>query len=466
VALLTRPERMQCCGVEIDTWVSLVLPVFTGRASTEIGRSTRKIFPGYCSGLRPSEGFMHRVTANLTVGERVAWYRRRRGMSQEALAGLVGRTADWLGKAENNRIELDRLSVLRRLGEALDVSLGDLIGEPMLLDSTVGSGTSMVSALRAALMDYRQLTPILNVPGPDADPSTLPELERELRSVFDAYQASRFGFAAECMPLLLAEAIVAARRYDGDDRLRAHELLALSYQAAASVLTKLGEADLAWMAAERGLGAAQESGNHAIVGSLFRSVAFALLATGRFRPAMQLVDAGAAFLQSHLADDRPDLQSVYGTLFLVGAMAASRFQDRATTCAYLQEAHGAADRLAADSNHLWTAFGPTNVMIHRVNTAMELGDVQVALDLAPDLDTTRMPVERRVRHLLDLSRAYNIAGRRDAALTTVLDAEQLAPEQVRHHYLSKQLVLDWVRNAQGKPGIELARLARRMRIVA
>jgi tetratricopeptide (TPR) repeat protein len=252
----------------------------------------------------------------------------------------------------------------------------------------------------------------------------------------------------------------------GDGLLRARELLALSYHAAASVLTKLGEADLAWMAAERGLGAAQESENHVIVGSLFRSVAFALLATGRFRPAMQLVEAGATFLQPHLADDRPDLQSVYGTLFLAGSMAASRSQDRATTCAYLQEAHGAADRLAVDGNHLWTAFGPTNVTIHRVNTAMELGDVQVALDLAPGLDTTRMPIERRVRHLLDLSRAYNIAGRRDAALATVLDAERLAPEQIRHHYLSKQLVLSWVRNVQGKPGIELVGLARRMRIVA
>jgi len=386
-------------------------------------------------------------------------------MSQVALAGLVGRTADWLGKAENNRIELDRLSVLQRLGEALDVRLGDLIGEPTLLDSPSGNGTSVVPALRAALMDYRRLTPILNVPGPDAELSTLSELARELRSVFDAYQASRFGFAAERMPLLLTDVLVAARRYDGDDQLRAHELLALSYQAAASVLTKLGEADLAWMAAERGLGAAQESGNHVIVGSLFRSVTFALFATGRFRPAMQLVEAGAAFLQPHLADDRPDLQSVYGTLFLAGSMAASRSQDRATTCAYLQEAYGAADRLAVDGNHLWTAFGPTNVTIHRVNTAMELGDVQVALDLAPGLDTTRMPIERRVRHLLDLSRAYNIVGRRDAALATMLDAERLAPEQIRHHYLSKQLVLSWVRNARGKPELELVGLARRMRIV-
>ncbi|WP_426569177.1 helix-turn-helix domain-containing protein [Streptomyces canus] len=57
-------------------------------------------------------------------------------MSQEVLAGLVGRTVDWLSKAENNRLELDRLSVIKSLADALDVSLGDLLAEPTLMDWT------------------------------------------------------------------------------------------------------------------------------------------------------------------------------------------------------------------------------------------------------------------------------------------------------------------------------------------
>ncbi|MGW4829646.1 helix-turn-helix domain-containing protein [Amycolatopsis japonica] len=405
------------------------------------------------------------MSENLTVGERVAWYRRRRGMPQEALAGLVGRTAEWLRKAENNRAELDRLSVIRRLADALDVALGDLIGEPTLLDWTPDSGTSTVPALRAALMDYRQLTPILNAPAPDAEPPNLNELASELRTVFDAYQNSRFGFAAGRSPLLLADALLAARQYEGDDRIRAHELLALSYQAAASVLTKLGEADLAWMAAERGLAAAQETGNHAITGSLFRSVAFALLSTGRHEPATSLIEAGAAYLQPHLGEGGGDLLSAYGMLFLAGSMAASRSDDRPTTRSYLAEAEDAARRLGVDGNHLWTAFGPTNVAIHRVNTAMELGDVQIALDLGPSLDTTALPLERRVRHLLDVARAFNTSGRTEAAVATVLDAERMAPDQVRHHYLSRQLVLNWVRNTHGNPAFGLDQLARRMHVV-
>jgi hypothetical protein len=46
----------------------------------------------------------------------------------------------------------------------------------------------------------------------------------------------------------------------------------MTYQAAAMILTKLGETDLAWMASDRGLAVAQDSGDAVVVGSLFRSV--------------------------------------------------------------------------------------------------------------------------------------------------------------------------------------------------
>ncbi|MFC5142354.1 helix-turn-helix domain-containing protein [Actinomycetospora rhizophila] len=134
------------------------------------------------------------MTESLTIGERVAFYRRRRGLSQEVVAGLVGRTEDWLSKIENNRAELDRLSVIRKFADVLDVSLGDLLGEPTFLDWTADSGTATVTALRTALMDYRQLNPILRRTGSTAEAPAIAHLERDVADVFDAYQAARFGF--------------------------------------------------------------------------------------------------------------------------------------------------------------------------------------------------------------------------------------------------------------------------------
>ena len=132
------------------------------------------------------------------------------------------------------------------------------------------------------------------------------------------------------------------------------------------------------MAADRGLTAAQRAGDVTVTGSLFRSVVHSLLATGRFDAAAQLTADGSDYLSDSLGSADAGLWSVYGSLFLAGAMASSRMEDRSLTRDFLEHAQRAAGYLGTDGNHLWTAFGPTNVAIHRVATAMELGDVQVA----------------------------------------------------------------------------------------
>ncbi|MEV6571808.1 helix-turn-helix transcriptional regulator [Streptomyces sp. NPDC051577] len=405
------------------------------------------------------------MTENLTIGERVAWYRRRRGLSQEVLAGLVGRTTDWLSKAENNRIELDRLSVITSLADALDVSLGDLLAEPTLMEWSADSGHRTVPALREALMDYKQLTPLLG-PAPDDEPPALQDLRVNVGDALDAYQTSRYGFATRRLPLVLADALAASRAYSGYEGEEAHALLALAYHGAALVLGKVGEPELAWIAADRGLAAAQHSGRSEVTGSLFRAVTHCLLATGRFTAAAQLVNDAAAVMQPELGTANDEYLSVYGTLFLTGAMAAARAEDRAATQTFLREADETAQRLGADANHMWTAFGPTNVAIHCVATAGELGDIQIAADLGARIDTSGMPVERRVRHSLEVARALSTWNRTDEALAVLLEAEQAAPEQVRHHYMSRELVIGWIRGTRGRPSHPVADLARRLRIVA
>src|ERR671927_134441 len=94
----------------------------------------------------------------LTPGQRVAWHRVRRRLPQEALAGLVGRTEDWLSKIENDRAPLDRLSVIRSLADALNVTIYDIVGEPT--PTTGHQEPPGVAEVRAALMDYRQLSPL------------------------------------------------------------------------------------------------------------------------------------------------------------------------------------------------------------------------------------------------------------------------------------------------------------------
>ena len=95
---------------------------------------------------------MRGLGQDMTIGQRVAWYRARRGLTQDVLAGMVNRTTDWLSKVENGRANLERLSVIKLLADALDVSVGDLLGEPSVMDWAPDAGTRTVTLLREALM--------------------------------------------------------------------------------------------------------------------------------------------------------------------------------------------------------------------------------------------------------------------------------------------------------------------------
>ncbi|WP_052442591.1 hypothetical protein [Streptacidiphilus neutrinimicus] len=87
-----------------------------------------------------------------------------------------------------------------------------------------------------------------------------------------------------------------------------------------------------------------------VIGSLFRSVTHCLLSNGRFASAVQLVNDAASYLQPGLGTASPEFLSIYGTMFLTGAMAAARAEDRATARAFLDEADETARRLGCDAN--------------------------------------------------------------------------------------------------------------------
>src|SRR3954465_14601346 len=101
----------------------------------------------------------------LSIGERIAFYRRRRGLSQAVLADLVGRSEDWLSKIERGERAIRRLDApaagarVGRVGcvaVGLRVTLGDLLGEPVLLEDQ--DENDDVPAIRDALMAPRRLS--------------------------------------------------------------------------------------------------------------------------------------------------------------------------------------------------------------------------------------------------------------------------------------------------------------------
>ncbi len=80
--------------------------------------------------------------------------RRRRGISQTALAGLVGRSESWLSQVERGARSVDRLSVLVDLAEILHVDVADLIRRPWRLAPNGGPLIGGLDTVRHTLAAY------------------------------------------------------------------------------------------------------------------------------------------------------------------------------------------------------------------------------------------------------------------------------------------------------------------------
>ena len=161
----------------------------------------------------------------------------------------------------------------------------------------------------------------------------------------------------------------------------------------------------------------------------------------------------ASGLRSEAKWGEPELLSVVGSLWLLGAVIAARRTDRYEALNRLGRASDLASRLGTDGNFGWTAFGPTNVAIHHVSVAAELGEAGEALRAAQNVNPADLPeglVGRRAQLHLDLAWAY-AQGRRDAEATLhLIEAEKVAPEAVRYNVLVREHVREML--TRGKSG--------------
>ncbi|MGH8884063.1 MAG: helix-turn-helix domain-containing protein [Egibacteraceae bacterium] len=67
-------------------------------------------------------------TPDAPVGQRIAHWRHRRGLTQQVLAGLVGRSVPWLSLIERGDRTVEKIADLLALANVLKVEPGDLIG--------------------------------------------------------------------------------------------------------------------------------------------------------------------------------------------------------------------------------------------------------------------------------------------------------------------------------------------------
>lgn len=359
-----------------------------------------------------------------------------------------------------------RLSVLERAAEILRISLEQLLTDTPAAPDETGTPPEDVRAVVDALDRHDVMTGTF---APTHEPPALSAVRGSLGYCCEAFQASHYTSIGRQLPTLLIDAHHATAAAPDDAACEAYQLLSRVYQLAASFLHKYGAATtaLAAVAADRALAAAERSGDPVAIGAASRRVAKSLMLHRRPEAAVSFATDAAARLRDDLTDAGAGGLSTLGMLYLNAAVAASAGERSAravdTATALVDEAHDVAAEQGGDRNEDWTAFGPTNVGLHRVDVLVRFEDGWSAMEAASELDPhalNGLTRERRTQHLIAIARASLLTRRKNDAARSLLEADRTAPQEVRGQPASVDLVRDIV-GATPVPSGELRGLARR-----
>ncbi|MDJ1137864.1 helix-turn-helix domain-containing protein [Streptomyces iconiensis] len=378
-----------------------------------------------------------------SLGKKIAFNRKRRGLSQKEFASLLDRSEAWVSQVERGVRRIDRMTVLEKVAEVLDLPVSELAAEAPVIAAT-NTEPPGANQLRLTLSTAHSLSAVLG----RHEPPDLDALRLQVDRAWNLTHEGNYAALAELLEGLVPQAEIAARSAVGDELPGVFRMLVTIYQTCSAALANMGEPEAAWVAVDRAVVAAERANDPL------------LMAAGQFRLSIVFIGAQhydqAAHASGSAADAlRPlaesgDVQAVAlrGALTLQRAVAAGRANQADEAYAFIRQARGMADQVGPGRNDYNTEFGPANVDLHEVAVAVGLGDAGVALRAAARVDASGLSAERRTRFHLDVARAH--AQRRQVAdaVTAVRAAQRLSPEIVRAMPPVKQLVSDLVTMSQ------------------
>ncbi|MFD5099355.1 helix-turn-helix domain-containing protein [Streptomyces albidochromogenes] len=400
-----------------------------------------------------------------TTGQRIKELRRQAEMSQSDLATAMGRSESWVSQVERGVQPVERLSVLQALADALGVSVHDVrpdAAAPEEPDEVPQPVSNDLDGLRVALTGHPALGSLFDEPQ-DGPAETVADFRSQVEEAWVLAHASSYAALSDKLSALLPKIEAAVRRAPASERAELHALRARAYQVAAASFVRQDEADAAWVAADRALQAAELAGQPLeVVASLFR-MAHAFIRQQHTEQAEQAAASAVGVLdpRAESPDCPPQELSLLGAMNLVLAVINAREGKRSATHEHIDRARTIAARLGEDRNDFDTEFGPTNVEIHAVSTAVDLGDAGLALDVAERVNAARLSPERQARFLLDVARAHAQRRHVGDSVAALLKAEQLAQEQIHSHHLARDLIRDLVQLSGHRVPKPLAELAER-----
>lgn len=402
---------------------------------------------------------MDTVEYQLVLGRRIAQERRRQGLSQPELAALLDRPVGWVSQLERGIQPIEGPTVLRTVAAALELPLADLTsgGHPAAAparpadprgarNGRAGAAGGQASrtggqagraagaqgeaaaaeGLRLILAGAHSLCAMLgDRPAPSA--AWLRARTDQACTLAGAGQhADLADVLADLLPALEA-AVRSGRPADQADR---YELMAMAYQACAAALARLGEAEAAWVAADRAMAAAERAGNLVLVAAGAHRLASVFLSAQRYALAEETARTTIAALGGLAGLGDPDAVALCGAVSLLRAAVAARAGRQGTAYGHLARARHLAARLGGQRASGAPEFGPETVAVYEIAVCVDLGDAGHALRVAAATDLTGLSPGRRARVLIDVARAHTLREQADQAAEALAAAAAIGPGYV------------------------------------
>ncbi|WP_142058829.1 helix-turn-helix domain-containing protein [Pseudonocardia kunmingensis] len=299
-----------------------------------------------------------RQVATLSTGERIRSARRARGMSRPVLAGLVGRSPDWLKKIETGVRPLNSLPLLVQLARVLNLDdVSELTGDDYSapVEAWQGEVHHVVPAIRRALADSA-----FEMLGDAVAPAlSAEELALRVRRSWQVWhrstrQRSEIGAA---LPELIRQAHTSVRAAEGEQRRRCRAATGDLYRLVQRLLAHIREPELHALAVERGRAFSEDADTPLALAEAAWASAVGLCAAGHYDDAVALADRGAdALVRAYRGGPTASAWGTLGALQLEAAAAHGLAGRDGDTYRYLDAAAVTAGRMPCQAWHLPSAF--------------------------------------------------------------------------------------------------------------
>jgi len=366
-----------------------------------------------------------------TIGTLVHRYRGEKHWSQRKLAGEMHYSVSWVSKVERDTQAVNDVHLLGRLAVLLGAPLAEFIDAALGPDAgDAVRERPYVEQVRRAIAGHP--VPDSWSPGEASSIATIDmdDLEGRTRRASELVHASSYQALGPLLAGLISNLEVASRVTVEPERTTILVHLADAYQVAAAMLVKVGDHGAGWVAADRAITAGERCNDRGLVLAGQLRMAHTLLNSKERALARHVLEQGKRMAKDAVSSGDPGLLSLVGACALLLGILDAREHESQPAEDNLAMAVKLANKLGIDRNECGTEFGPTNVAMHAVAISVELGNGQQAVDRTRHVAAGTLSPERQARYLIDVARAHVITRSPRDAISALLQAEQVAPEEL------------------------------------